>query len=141
MDTSLSFSQKQEINGIFSELFELLNKAEHEFKSARNWGFFDMFGGDFFSTLIKHAKINKGSQVMTQISILLERLQNKLTDCNFSNYYAVNQASFSTLGDFLFDGLIFDVYVQSKIFLSLEELRKLRSKLQQLQKSFNNYYG
>lgn len=141
MDTSLSLSQKQEINGIFSELLKLLDKAENHFKSARNWGWIDIFGGDFISTVVKHVKISKGSQVMTEISVLLERLQNKLSNCNFSNYYTVNQMSFSSIGDFLFDGLIFDSYVQSKIFSSLDEVRNLRNKIQLLRESFNKYYG
>jgi hypothetical protein len=40
---------------------------------------------------------------------------------------------FSSFGDFLFDGAIFDIYMQSKIMSSLDQIRSLRTKLLQLQ--------
>jgi phosphoribosylformylglycinamidine (FGAM) synthase-like amidotransferase family enzyme len=39
---------------------------------------------------------------------------------------------FSSFGDFLFDGAIFDIYMQSKIMSSLDQVRKLKNKLVQL---------
>jgi hypothetical protein len=43
------------------------------------------------------------------------------------------QFGFSSFGDFLFDGAIFDIYMQSKIMSSLDQIRSLRTKLLQLQ--------
>ena len=36
-----------------------LRTAEENLNSAKNWGLVDMFGGGFFSTMLKHSKMDQ----------------------------------------------------------------------------------
>ena len=41
-----------------------LRTAEENLNSAKNWGLVDMFGGGFFSTMLKHSKMDQARQNM-----------------------------------------------------------------------------
>ena len=113
-------------------LLPLIDEAERKFKSARNWGFLDIFGGGLIVDLFKHGKLNSASSTMNEISYHLNTLQNQLNGLTIPTDYRM-QFGFSSFGDFLFDGAIFDIYMQSKIMSSLDQIRSLRTKLLQLQ--------
>ena len=113
------------------QLLPLIDEAERKFKSARNWGFLDIFGGGLIVDLFKHSKLNSASNTMNEISYLLKTLQTQLDGLTIPTDYRM-QFGFSSFGDFLFDGAIFDIYMQSKIMSSLDQVRQLRSKLEQL---------
>ena len=68
---------------------------------------------------------------MNEISYHLQILQNQLDSLTIPTDYRM-KFGFSSFGDFLFDGAIFDIYMQSKIMSSLDQVRKLKNKLVQL---------
>ena len=41
-----------------------LRTAKENLNSAKNWGLVDMFGGGFFSTMLKHSKMDQARQNM-----------------------------------------------------------------------------
>ena len=43
-----------------------LETARDNLNSAKNWGLVDMFGGGFFTTMIKHSKIDQAKENMEQ---------------------------------------------------------------------------
>lgn len=45
----------------------------------------------------------------------------------------MSTATFATFADIVFDGIVADVYMQSKIMTSLDQVRKLRAQLEQVQ--------
>lgn len=114
------------------QIVPLLQDAERKFKSARNWGFVDIFGGGLLSDLIKHGKLASASNDMSDISHLLGYLQGQLGNITIPTDYRMKLGGFSTFGDFMFDGVVFDVFMQSKIMKSLDEIRRLEARLQQL---------
>ncbi len=119
------------------QLLPLIDEAENSFKSARNWGFIDIFGGGLITDLIKHSRLNNASNTMNKISYLLQELQNELKTITIPVDYRMQMGGFSTFGDFVFDGAIFDIYMQSKIMQSLEQVRILKGKLEQLHSVLN----
>ena len=66
---------------------------------------------------------------MNRINYLLHDLQRELHEVVVPTDFSMNTASFSTFADFVFDGILADVYMQSKIMTSLEQVRELRSRL------------
>ena len=61
-----------------------LRTAKENLNSAKNWGLVDMFGGGFFSTMLKHSKMDQARQNMEQAKYDLR---------NFSTFlspYALN---------------------------------------------------
>lgn len=118
---------------ILNELFPLLDRAEKQFKSVRNWGFVDIFGGGLIVDMIKHFKLGSVSETMNRIQTLLEHLQNIIKEISIPTDYRMNTGTFSVIADIAFDGIFTDVYMQSKIISSLNQVRELRTKLEQVQ--------
>lgn len=114
---------------IINQILPLIDEAENKFRSARNWGFFDILGGGFITDLIKHSKLGAASDIMNRINYLLQDLQRELKEVVIPTDFSMNTASFSTFADFVFDGILADVYMQSKIMTSMEQIRELRSRL------------
>ena len=122
---------------IIKRILPLIDNAEQKFKSARNWGIVDILGGGFLVDLIKHSKLNSASTNMNQINSLLQDLQRELKDIVIPTDFSMNTATFATFADFLFDGILADVYMQSKIMSSLDQVKELRKRLLILQSKLN----
>ena len=118
-----------DVQKIIDEILSLIDEAENKFNKARNWGFFDILGGGFITDLIKHSKLGAASDIMNRINYLLHDLQRELKEVVIPTDFSMNTASFSTFADFVFDGILADVYMQSKIMTSMEQIRELRSRL------------
>lgn len=133
MNNSLNLKEINDVQQILNEIFPLIDQAEQKFTSARNWGFLDILGGGMIVDLIKHSKLGNASNIMNQINYLLRNLQRELKDIVIPTDFSMNTATFSTFADFVFDGILADVYMQSKIISSLDQIRELRRRLQILQ--------
>lgn len=92
-----------------------LRNAKSELDSARGWGIFDIFSDGLLSNLIKHGKLNKASQSLEEAKWELERFSQELDDVSDITGYHFDIGGFATFADFFFDGLVADLYVQSKI--------------------------
>lgn len=117
---------------IINRIMPLLDDAERSFSSARNWGVLDILGGGLIVDLIKHSKINNAASCMNEINYLLRDLERELKDVRFPTDYSMNTMGFASFADFLFDGILADVYMQSKIMNSLDQVRELRHRLEYL---------
>lgn len=92
-----------------------LRKAQEKLNSAKNWGLFDMFGGGFFSSMIKHSNINESAQYMEAAKRDLQIFQKELRDVSVRADFHIEVGNFLTFADFFFDGIVADYMVQSKI--------------------------
>ncbi|MCI5606991.1 MAG: hypothetical protein SOT46_10595 [Treponema sp.] len=129
--------QIQSAKSTIRQLLPLIEQAERKFKSARNWGFVDIFGGGLISDFIKHSHLNSASIIMNDIQHNLQILQQQLNGLVIPTDYRMQMGGFSTFGDFIFDGAVFDIYMQSKIMSSLEQVRDLKNKILQLDAVLN----
>ena len=93
-------------------LLPLIDEAERKFKSARNWGFLDIFGGGLIVDLFKHGKLNSASNTMNEISYHLQTLQNQLNGLTIPTDYRM-QFGFSSFG-----GAATSVFLDSITFSS-----------------------
>ena len=128
--------EKREIDDclrIIDRLLPLIGEAERQFSSARNWGFLDMLGGGLLTDIIKHSKLSRASGCMNEINYLLRDLERELKDIQFTTDYSMNTRTFSTFADFLFDGILADTYMQSKIMSSLDQVRELHHRIEFIQ--------
>ncbi|MCR5612680.1 hypothetical protein [Treponema sp.] len=121
---------EQTLNTVYDLLGEL-NSAENNLKSARTWGIFDMFGGGFITDLIKHSKIDNAKNAMDRVNFLMEKLRSQITQLRQGDY-TMNVNTWLTVADFLFDGMFVDIYMFSKIMQSLDEVRKLKYRIESL---------
>jgi len=129
--------QRREINEAIdaadNALFHL-NNARSCLNSAGNWGLLDLFGGNLLTGLVKHGKMSNAEREIEQAKFALERFSKELRDVQ--GYTNIHIDDFLTLADFIFDGLIVDVWVQSKISTAkkqcddaLRQVTDIRNKL------------
>lgn len=126
-----------EAQQILNQLLDLLPQAEKHFRSARNWGIADIFSDGMMIDLFKHSALNKASNVMNRINSLLHDLQRELKDIYIPVDFEMNLGGFSTFADFIFDGFLVDMYMQSKIVNSLNQVEELHRRLIELNNQLN----
>ncbi len=114
-----------------------LQSARKCLNSAGNWGLLDMFGGDWITGLIKHGKMSKAEREIEEARYALQRFSKELRDVQGVSSIHIND--FLTFADFLFDGFVADVLVQSKISNAkkqcddaIRQVEQIKSKLERM---------
>jgi len=109
-----------------------LNDVIADFKSAGNWGIVDLIGGGIIVTAVKHSKIDKAQAAIHEVQSRLGRFRRELADLRTRPEVPlrVDITSFEKFADFIFDGLIFDWIVQSKIKRSLDAALDMKSRME-----------
>ena len=97
------------------EALRCLDRAKDCLSSAKNWGLFDILGGDFIATFVKHSKMNRANEEIQNARIALQKFQRELMDVENIPEFNINTGDFLSFADFFFDGFIADMMVQSKI--------------------------
>jgi hypothetical protein len=126
---------KREINEarvVAHEVLRLLEEVERQLKGARNWGIYDMLGGGFFSSLIKHGKIDKADVLLRQVRAKLVQLQKELGDVRLGIDPRMNFTGFDRFMDIAFDNIISDWMVQSKIQNSRRDVAFVTAEVQRV---------
>ena len=106
------YNQKKEVNEALHAIEETLghlSRAQDYLSSAGNWGLFDMIGGGFITTMIKHGKMNEAERAMAAARNSIRNLKKELSDVDQLVDVDLN------IADYFFDGIIADWMVQSKI--------------------------
>ncbi len=124
-----------------NEVLKELENVISYFKSAGNWGVADLIGGGLIITAVKHSKIDKGKAAVHRVQHLLGRFQRELSDLKISpeSQLGIDVSSFQTFADYIFDGLIFDWIVQSKINKSLSNARSMKNNMEKIMNNLQNH--
>ena len=91
-----------------------LEQAQQKLSSARNWGIFDLLGGGFISTLVKHSKVDDANDCIRHAARLMERVGDMLPEIDAGDA-PLEEGGFRRFADLVFDGLWSDLYMQGKI--------------------------
>ncbi len=102
-------------------------------ESAENWGTWDILGGGMITTMAKHGEIDKAQAIMQQLKYELRHLNNELEDVGQGINFNVEIDEFLSIADYLFDGLLVDISVQSKINNAQSQMKQLERKVQDIQ--------
>lgn len=94
---------------------ESLENAAEKLKSARNWGMFDILGGGFVSTLVKHSKMDAAVDYMEDAKYHLQIFQKELKDIHVPADFRLEIGKFLTFTDLFVDDIFSDCIVQSRI--------------------------
>ena len=115
-----------------------LSVAKENLNSAKNWGLVDMFGGGFFSTMLKHSKMDHAKQNMDQAKYDLRNFSKELNDVNMACDLHIDTGDFLSFADYFFDGFVVDWMVQDRINTAKrqveEAIRRTESIVNQLQR-------
>lgn len=119
------------------QVLRLLNEVEKNLRSAKNWGIYDLLGGGFFSSMIKHTKIDRAESLLRQVESGLLRLQKELGDIYLSIDSSVGITDFERFLDIAFDNVLSDWMTQSRINQSLREVEELKTEIQGILNTLN----
>ena len=114
-----------------------LRAAQEDLNSAKNWGLWDMFGGGFFSTMIKRSKMDAAKQNMEQAKYELRNFSRELRDVSVSYHLEMETGDFLSFADWFFDSFLVDWMVQDQINKARDQVAqaiwKVENILRQLQ--------
>lgn len=105
-----------------------LHQAQDALKSARGWGVFDIVGGGFLSTLIKHGHMDDARSAMERAQQDLRVFSRELDDVNIQ----LDVSQLMTLGDFFFDNFFMDMIVQGRIAEAQAQVEDVTAKVEAL---------
>ena len=89
-----------------------LYEAQNQLRKARNWGIYDILGGGFISSLIKHSKIDNARICIERAKYDLQCFNRELRDVSYD--LNVDVGDLLTFFD-LMDSFFADLLVQSRI--------------------------
>ena len=92
-----------------------LEAARDALNSARGWGIYDMLGGGFISTLIKHSNMDKAAECINRAKSELLAFGRELDDVRGYENIDLSTGDFWGFADWFFDGLLSDWIVQGRI--------------------------
>ena len=115
-----------------------LHTARENLNSAKNWGLVDMFGGGFFTTMMKQSRMDQAKRNMDLAKLALRNFSKELKDVNIACNLNLDMGDFLTLADYFFDGFAVDWMVQERINKARnqveEAIRRTEEALNQLQR-------
>ena len=109
-----------------------LKSAQEKLNSASSWGIWDMFGGGFLATMMKHSKIEDAHSHMDDAKYYLKVFQDELKDININFLPRIDIESFLSFADIFWDGLFSDCLVQSKISETKTRVNETIIKVEQI---------
>ena len=100
-----------------------LYAAEEKLKSAGDWGLFDMLGGGFFSSYIKHSKIRDAEALLERAKEHLLVFQRELKDVGGALNLRIEVGDFLTFADFFWITLWQTIWYRIKLKMPEKILR------------------
>jgi hypothetical protein len=112
--------------------FETLEQLVARLQGAQGWGTWDVLGGGLIATSLKHGEIDEACKLIPEAQADLFEFASQLEDVDLDVDLTLDLPGFHKFADYLFDGLIVDWIVQSKIDLSLESAVKIQRKVHKI---------
>ena len=134
-------SEENEINEAITAgnaAFSGLERVIESLENAEGWGAWDLFGGGFLSTAIKHSHIDDAQEEVNNVQAMMSRFKRELADVRKSVDLQIDIGGFTSFADYFFDGLIIDWIVQSKIEDSLERSKEAKDIIAQAVRELEN---
>ena len=127
-----ALSDKKEIEeaiAIGNKLLAEIKNAEKSLDSAKNWGTWDLFGGDMISSIAKHNKINNAERSFSRISSLIASFNNELLDVRCEG---ITFSNTTIAFDIFFDNIFTDWAVQNKINDAINKVVILKRRVKEI---------
>ena len=139
MTTAYDIKEINEAINAADDALYHLNRARKSLNSAGNWGLVDIFGGDLISGLVKHSKMGNAEREIEEAKLSLQRFSKELRDV--SGYSSIHINDFLTFADFIFDGFLADIIVQSKISEAKRQCDKAIRQVSDIKKELQRKAG
>lgn len=99
-------------------------------KNAGGFATWDVLGGGLLADMTKHSELNTAQGLIEQLQRQLRRFRTELKDVHLDANIPVD--SFLSVADFLFDGLIADWMMKSRISRALSSAQNTQSQIERI---------
>ena len=107
-----------------------LHRVQRDLDSATRWGIWDLIGGAFLATLSKHADLRAAKRAAESAHRDILRFQHELAGVDQRLRTKLDGFSgFTSTADYLLDGFLVDLFVQSKIAKAREACTDVEEKV------------
>jgi hypothetical protein len=110
---------------------QALDDAERNISSARSFGVWDILGGGFISSMMKHSKMDEAQRCMERAQYALQTFRKELSDIQMEADLKVNSDGLTKFFDIWCDNFLVDLMVQSKIKEAQENIRQAKRNVQE----------
>ena len=107
---------------------DALDEAMGHLKTARGLGVWDMLGGGFLSSLLKHSKMDDAQQAMQYAQQELQDFSRELADVQMYADIQLRFDSFTRFFDTFCDNFFVDWMVQSQILQAQDRVEEARQR-------------
>ena len=113
------------------DAYKYITTMEKRLKEARDWGQWDMYGGDNGSGWMKHHAVDRAREVLHKARHSLIRFDKELRDVYADKYLDLNVGveDIDRFLDIFLDNIIVDWVVQRKIKRALRNVQKIRAEI------------
>lgn len=118
--------------GAVEDALGCLDAAARDLKSAGNWGWFDIFGGGFLTSMLKHGKMETAQRHLSAAQAALGRLADELNDVEGFAGLGPDVGDFLLAADWLFDNAFMDAMVQQRIIESQNRVAQAIAQCEQV---------
>ena len=119
----------EEAELVGEELLKELNEAERSLNSAKNWGIYDIVGGGFFSSIMKHDRIAETERSFKKIDSLISKFNKELGDISCER---IKISATTITIDIFLDNIFTDLSVQNKINNSLNNVISIKIRIEEM---------
>ena len=118
-----------------------LRKAEKSLSNAGGWGLWDILGGGFISTFLKHERIDKAQSELEEARRALTRFRSELNDVGRAADFNLDVSSFLRFTDYFFDDIFSDLMVQSKISKGRRQVQQAIDQIENIRRQLWSMLG
>jgi len=124
--------QFQEAISAGMRALDTLHRAQEKMNSAKNWGLFDLLGGDFLATMIKRGKMSEAQDLIEDLRRDLRAFQREIRDVEIITKVDLDDSGLLTFADYFFDDFLSDFLVQRKIKKAQDQLKSIERQVQSI---------
>lgn len=122
----------QEAKDAANKIIEKIDRAMDYLDSAEFWGMWDIFGGDFLSSLKKRNKIEEANEYINDITDSVKDLEKELKDVDVILPEEISNTMSDRTFDIWLDNIFTDLRVQEEIKEAMKELREFKNGIEDL---------
>ena len=124
--------QLQEAISAGMRALDTLHAAQKQLNSAKNWGLFDLLGGDWLTTMIKRGKMSEAQDLIEDLRRDLIAFQREIKDVEIITKIDLDDSSLLAFADYFFDDFLSDFLVQRKIKKAQDQLKSIERQVQSI---------
>ena len=109
---------------------QALEEVEKTLESARNWGIWDMLGGGFISSMIKHSRIDKAQEKMVYATRQIERFNKEIGEVKSCSGIQMSFDGLIKGMDYFLDSFVVDFMIQHEVKQKQNQVAQLKQQIQ-----------